>query len=121
MAKQNRGAIVHEAVLKSGKKAAQLCQALGISRATLNRRYQDSNLDFDFIKRVGEIIYHNFAEEFKELVPLAAEPLEVYQLSSVEEFKDKLLHVYALYLEKVRQYDELKAQYDALLSERGNS
>ncbi|MBF9220142.1 helix-turn-helix domain-containing protein [Hymenobacter ruricola] len=118
MAKQHRGEILQEVVLKSGVKVTKLFAALGISRATLYRRFEDPNLDFDFIKRVGEIIYHNFAEEFKELAPAAAEPVEVYQIASVEECKDKLLHVYGLYLEKVRQYDELKAKYDALLSEK---
>ena len=119
MAKQHRGEIVHEVVLKSGVKVSKLYQALGISRPTLYRRFEDPNLGFEFIRQVGEVIYHNFAEEFKELAPTVAEPVEVYQLSSVEECKEKLLHVYELYLEKVRQYDELKARYDALLSERG--
>lgn len=118
MAKQHRGEILQEVVLKSGVKVTKLYGALGISRATLYRRFEDPNLDFDFIRRVGEIIYHNFAEEFKELAPTVAEPVEVYQISSLEECKDKLLRVYELYLEKVRQYDELKAKYDVLLSEQ---
>lgn len=107
MAKQHRGEIVHEVVLKSGVKAARLYQALGVSRATLNRRYQEPNLDFDFIRRVGEIIYHNFAGEFKELTPTVAEPVEIYQISSLEECKDKLLHVYALYADMVQRYNNL--------------
>lgn len=120
MAKQNRGEVVHEVVLKSGVKAARLCQALGISRATLNRRYQEPNLDFEFIRRVGEVIYHNFGEEFRELASAGAqEPVAVYQVGDLDECKDKLLRVYELYLEKVRQYDELKGRYEALLGERG--
>jgi len=116
MARQHRGEVLQEVVLKSGVKVSRLYGALGISRATLYRRFEDPNLDFDFIRRVGEIIYHNFAEEFKELAPTVAEPVEVYQISSVDECKDKLLRVYELYLEKVRQYDELKGRYDALLA-----
>ena len=119
MTKQHRGEILQKVVLKSGVKVSRLYAALGISRATLYRRFEDPNLDFDFIRRVGEITYHNFAEEFKEPAPTVAEPAEVYQVASVEECKDKLLRVYELYLEKVRQYDELKAKYDALLSEQG--
>ena len=119
MAKQHRGEIVHEVVLKSGVKVSSLYRALGISRPTLYRRFEDPNLSFEFIRQMGEVIYHNFAEEFKELAPTVAEPMAVYQLSSVEECKDELLRVYGLYLEKVRQYDELKARYDALLSEQG--
>ena len=108
------------AVRKSGVKLSQLFPALGISRPTLYRRFEDPNLDFDFIRRLGEVIYHNFAAEFRELAPAAAaEPVEVYRVASLEECKDRLLRVYDLYLEKARQYDELKARHDALLNERG--
>ena len=119
MAKQHRGEILQEVVLKSGVKVSRLYGALGISRATLYRRFEDPNLDLDFIRRVGEVIYHNFAEEFKELAPAVAEPAAVYPVSDVEDCKNRLLRVYELYLEKVQQYDELKARYEALLSERG--
>ncbi|WP_151087248.1 hypothetical protein [Hymenobacter baengnokdamensis] len=118
MAKQHRGEIVHEVVLKSGVKVSRLYGALGISRPTLYRRFDDPNLEFDFIRRVGEVIYHNFAEEFRELAPTAAEPVEIYQITTLEECKDRLLRVHEQFMEKVRQYDELKARYDALLSER---
>ena len=119
MSKQHRGEIVHAAVLRSGVKVARLYQALGVSRPTLYRRFEDPNLDFDFIKRVGEVIYYNFADDFRELAPAVAEPLELYQVTTLEASKDRLLHVYGLYIEKVQQYDELKARYDALLREKG--
>ena len=118
MAKQHRGEIVHEVVLKSGVKVSRLYGALGISRPTLYRRFEDPNLNFEFIRQVGEVIYHNFAEEFKELTPTVAEPVEIYQIASLEECKDRLLRVYELYLEKATQYDELKTRYEALLNER---
>lgn len=116
IAMQHRGEIVAATVAKSGVKLSQLHRALGISRPTLYRRFEDPNLDFDFIKRVGQLIYHDFAEDFRELAApgpsLAAEPAAGYQLDSLDDCKNKLLHVYSL-------YTELQEKYNALLSERG--
>jgi hypothetical protein len=122
MAKQHRGEVVKEAVLKSGVKITKLYQELGISRPTLYRRFEEPNLAFGFIEQVGALIRHDFAQEFRELAPPAgsavAEPAPSYQVATLGECKDRLLHVYDLYLEKVRQYDDLKVRYDALLSKR---
>jgi hypothetical protein len=116
MAKQHRGEVVKEALLKSGVKITKLCQELGISRPTLYRRFEEPNLDFDFIKQVGQLIYHDFGQDFKELtapaVSVAAEPTPAYQLDSLDDCKNKLLHVYSLYM-------ELQEKYNALLAERG--
>lgn len=116
MAKQHRGEVVKEAVLKSGVKITKLYQELGISRPTLYRRFDEPNLDFDFIERVGELIRHNFAEDFRELASptpsVAAEPAASYQLDTLDDCKNKLLHVYSL-------YTELQEKYAALLAERG--
>ncbi|MDO7885586.1 hypothetical protein [Hymenobacter cheonanensis] len=113
---QHRGELVAAVVAKSGVKLSQLHRALGISRPTLYRRFEDPNLDFDFIKRVGQLIYHDFAEDFRELaapgLTLAAEPAAGYHLDSLDDCKNKLLHVYAL-------YTDLQEKYNALLSERG--
>jgi len=113
---QHRGEIVAAIVAKSGVKLSQLHRALGISRPTLYRRFEDPNLDFDFIKRVGQLIYHDFAEDFRELAApassLAAEPAPGYALDSLDDCKNKLLHVYGLYA-------ELQEKYNALLNERG--
>lgn len=113
MAMQHRGEIVSEAVRKSGVKLSQLHRHLGISRPTLYRRFEDPNLNFDFIKHVGQFIHHNFAEEFRELVPatsMVAEPIVAYQLESLQDCKDKLLYVYGLYTELVQQYNALVAE-----------
>ncbi len=112
---QHRGEIVAATVTKSGVKLSQLHRALGISRPTLYRRFEDPNLDFDFIKRVGQLIYHDFALDFRELAApapsVAAEPAAAYQLDTLDDCKNKLLHVYSL-------YTELQEKYNALLNER---
>ena len=115
MAKQHRGEVVKEAVLKSGLSFSSLRQKLGISRPTLYRRFEEPNLSFEFIEQVGALIRHDFAQEFRELAPpvgAVAEPVASYQLNSLDDCKNKLLHVYGL-------YTELQEKYAALLAERG--
>ncbi|MVN78267.1 hypothetical protein GO988_18205 [Hymenobacter sp. HMF4947] len=115
MAKQHRGEVVKEAVLKSGVKITKLYQELGISRPTLYRRFEEPNLSFAFIEQVGALIRHDFAQDFRELAPpvgsAVAEPTPAYQLDTLDDCKNKLLHVYAL-------YTELQEKYAALLAER---
>ncbi|NML65552.1 hypothetical protein HHL22_10080 [Hymenobacter sp. RP-2-7] len=118
MTRQHRGEIVKEAVLKSGVKITKLYQSLGVSRPTLYRRFEEPNLAFDFIEQVGTLIRHDFAQDFRELVPPAAtvaavaEPAPAYHLDTLDDCKNKLLHVYGL-------YTELQEKYNALLAERG--
>ncbi|HEX8505481.1 MAG TPA: hypothetical protein VF630_08945 [Hymenobacter sp.] len=111
MAQQHRGEIVAAAVRKSGVKLSQLFPALGISRPTLYRRFEDPHLSFDFIKQVGEVIHHDFGQDFRELSLTAAlEPIVPYQLESLEDCKDKLLQVYSLYADMVQRYNTLLAE-----------
>ena len=111
MAQQHRGEIVAAAVHKSGVKLSQLFPALGISRPTLYRRFEDPHLSFDFIKQVGEIIHYDFSQDFRELaVSMAQEPIAPYQLDSLQDCKDKLLHVYSLYADMVQRYNDLLAE-----------
>ncbi|OON69692.1 hypothetical protein B0919_07110 [Hymenobacter sp. CRA2] len=109
---QHRGEIVAAAVRKSGVKLSQLHRALGVSRPTLYRRFEDPNLSFDFIRRVGEVIKHNFAQDFKELsapTALLAEPILPYQLTNLDDCKDRLLYVYGLYTDLLERYNALLA------------
>jgi hypothetical protein len=111
MAQQHRGEIVAAAVRRSGVKLSQLFPVLGISRPTLYRRFEDPHLSFEFIRQVGEVIHYDFGREFRELSLTAAlEPIVPYQLESLEDCKDKLLHVYSLYADMVQRYNALLAE-----------
>ncbi|OUJ70168.1 hypothetical protein [Hymenobacter crusticola] len=106
----HRGEIVAEAVRKSGIKLSKLHNALKISRPTLYRRFEEPNLEFDFIREVGKAISHDFSIEFPELKPpkpIPPAPIEAFQLESLDDCKNKLLHVYSLYTEVLHKYNGL--------------
>jgi hypothetical protein len=106
----HRGEIVAEAVRKSGIKLSKLHSALKISRPTLYRRFEEPNLDFDFIRDVGRIISHDFVAEFPELKPpatLAPQPIEAFRLDNLDDCKNKLLHVYDLYTDILTKHNAL--------------
>lgn len=108
----HRGEVVSQAVTKSGMKLSKLHTALGISRPTLYRRFEDPNLDFEFIKRVGEVIYHDFSAEFKELAPPVVSILDTgitppFQLENLDDCKSQLLRVYSLYTDLLQRHQAL--------------
>ncbi|RZK24587.1 MAG: hypothetical protein EOO63_17065 [Hymenobacter sp.] len=123
MMHQHRGEIVRHAVDASGFKLRKIYEALGKSRPTLDRYFDKPDLDWDIVEQIGEIIRHDFSQNFKELKapPLvAAEPLVAYRtVDSLEDCQARLLLLHEQFAEKVRQYDELKTRYDALLAEGG--
>lgn len=122
MAAQHRGEILQEVVRKSGVNQARLARDLGIARSNLYRQYSVPNLDFVFIRRVGTALGYDITAHFKGMTAepaVVAEPAATYQLDDLSACRQRLLLVHEQFAEKVRQYDELKVRYDALLAERG--
>jgi AcrR family transcriptional regulator len=60
----HQGEIVQEAIKSSGISITRIVEELGITRPTIYRKFKDDTLDTSFVKRVGEIIGHNFAQDF---------------------------------------------------------
>jgi len=121
MATQHRGEIIKAAIRKAGVNQAKLAQVLGMSRSSLYRQYEVPNLSLVFIRQVGEAIGYDFSADIRGLLPatVAAEPAPApYASLSPEDYRQKLLQVHEQLAEKVRQYDELLARYEALLAER---
>ena len=122
MTYQHRGEIVRRAVKASGLKLRKVYEALGKTRATLDRYFDKPDLDWDTIQKIGEVIRYDFGQDFKQLkMPaVVAEPIASYRSpDSLEDCQSRLLLVHEQFAEKVRQYDDLKARYDALLAEHG--
>jgi AcrR family transcriptional regulator len=60
----HQGEILQEAIKNSGISITRIVEELGITRPTIYRKFKDDTLDATFVKRVGEIINHNFANDF---------------------------------------------------------
>ena len=63
----HQGQILQEAIKSSGVSITHLVEELGITRPTIYRKFKETTLDYNFVKRVGEIIGHDFSEDFTPL------------------------------------------------------
>lgn len=64
IAMPHQGEIVQEAIKNSGISITRIVEELGITRPTIYRKFKDDTLDTGFVKRIGEIIGHDFAQDF---------------------------------------------------------
>ena len=60
----HQGEIVQDAIKNSGISITRIVEELGITRPTMYRKFKDDTLDTNFVKRIGEIIGHDFAQDF---------------------------------------------------------
>ena len=60
----HQGEILQEAIKNSGISITRIVEELGITRPTIYRKFKDDTLEAGFVKRVGEIIGHDFAKDF---------------------------------------------------------
>ena len=60
----HQGEILQEAIRNSGISITRIVEELGITRPTIYRKFKDETIDYSFVKRVGDIINHNFSDDF---------------------------------------------------------
>ena len=60
----HQGEILQEAIKNSGISITRIVDELGITRPTIYRKFKDETVDYSFVKRIGEIINHDFSDEF---------------------------------------------------------
>ena len=63
----HQGQILQEAIKSSGVSITYLVEELGITRPTIYRKFKEATIDYSFVKQVGEIIGHDFSEDFTPL------------------------------------------------------
>ena len=63
----SRGAVVKQRVKEHGQKISTLAPRMGVSRATLYKRFSETNLNSHFILKVGRLIGYDFSKDFPEL------------------------------------------------------
>ncbi|WP_071885032.1 helix-turn-helix domain-containing protein [Hymenobacter sp. DG25B] len=60
----HQGEILQEAIKNSGISITRIVEELGITRPTIYRKFKDETLDYAFVKRIGDIISHDFSNDF---------------------------------------------------------
>ncbi|MBG8554531.1 helix-turn-helix domain-containing protein [Hymenobacter guriensis] len=63
----HQGEILQEAIKNSGISITRIVDELGITRPTIYRKFKEETLDYNFVKRIGEIISHDFSQDFTSL------------------------------------------------------
>ncbi|UPL49094.1 helix-turn-helix domain-containing protein [Hymenobacter sublimis] len=60
----HQGEILQEAIKNSGISITRIVDELGITRPTIYRKFKEETLDYAFVKRVGDVISHDFSQDF---------------------------------------------------------
>lgn len=60
----HQGEILQEAIKSSGISITRIVEEIGITRPTIYRKFKEDTIDYNFVKRVGDVIGHDFANDF---------------------------------------------------------
>ena len=63
----HQGEILQEAIKSSGISITRIVDELGITRPTIYRKFKEETVDYGFVKKVGDIIGHDFSNDFTVL------------------------------------------------------
>ena len=63
----HQGKILQDAIKNSGISITRIVEELGITRPTIYLKFKEETLDYVFVKQVGEIITHDFSQDFTTL------------------------------------------------------
>ena len=60
----HQGEILQDAIKNSGISITRIVEELGITRPTIYRKFKDETIDYSFVKKVGDVINHDFSCDF---------------------------------------------------------
>lgn len=60
----HQGEILQDAIKNSGISITRIVEELGITRPTIYRKFKEEQIDYNFVKKVGDIINHDFSLDF---------------------------------------------------------
>ncbi|WP_347158103.1 helix-turn-helix domain-containing protein [Pontibacter chitinilyticus] len=123
----HRGEIIKEAIKASGVAIGVVAEKLGVSRKTLYNKFKETTIPYSFILRIGEVIHHDFSQEFPHLsktvkkevktpqtpqnnnllLPFDTEPAEIQKPNSMKECETELLTLQRKYIALLEKFNEL--------------
>ncbi|WBO84129.1 helix-turn-helix domain-containing protein [Hymenobacter yonginensis] len=118
----HQGEILQETIKNSGISITRIVDGLGITRPTIYRKFKEETLDYAFVKRVGDIIGHDFSIDFTVVqqvtLPFVTQRADVTPLQTVTskpvsvsqpepECSKQLLALQTKYISLLEAYNEL--------------
>ena len=118
----HQGEILQEVIRNSGISITRIVEELGITRPTIYRKFKEETVEYNFVKKIGEIINHDFSNDFtlsqQSSLPLVTPAVKsivtsnvtprVTQSSIVDSDASKqLLILQAKYIALLEAYNEL--------------
>ena len=112
----HQGKILQDAIKNSGISITRIVEELGITRPTIYRKFKEETLDYGFVKQVGDIITHDFSQDFtllqQSVLPFVSTAPSVSVTSSVTSRSAPLQQTET---DPNKQLMALQAKYIALL------
>lgn len=118
----HQGEILQDAIKHSGISITRIVEEMGITRPTIYRKFKEETIDYGFVTRVGEIINHNFSNDFttiqqsslsfvtpqsKTVVTNAVTPRVTAVQNADSDPSKQLLVLQAKYIALLEAYNEL--------------
>jgi len=112
----HQGEILQEAIKNSGISITRIVDELGITRPTIYRKFKEETIDYSFVKKVGEIINHDFSKDFTSLQQSSL-PLVTYNVRNTvsPSVTPRVTSPQSVEADPSRQLLLLQAKYIALL------
>lgn len=112
----HQGEILQEAIKNSGISITRIVDELGITRPTIYRKFKEETIDYSFVKKVGEIINHDFSKDFTSLQQSSL-PLVTYNVRNTvsSSVTPRVTSSQSIEADPSRQLLLLQAKYIALL------
>ena len=112
----HQGEILQEAIKNSGISITRIVEELGITRPTIYRKFKDETLDANFVKNIGQIIGHDFTQDFtifqQSTLPFVTHPVRSTVTGSVT---PRVTPVTSIDSDPIKQLLALQTKYIALL------
>ena len=112
----HQGEILQEAIKNSGISITRIVEELGITRPTIYRKFKEETIDYNFVKRIGDIINHDFSNDFtvvqQSSLPFVTTPVRTPVTHSVT---SRVTSTQSPDPDPSRQLLALQAKYIALL------
>lgn len=114
----HKGEIVEKAVRASGIKITELARQIGVSRRHLYNLFENSNLSFEFIYKIGKIIHYDFSKDFSLYPDSINQDEKKNHINDDPTLYSENINWKNKYLELLEKYNELQMKYIHLLENK---